>query len=163
MSWEQMSADTKPCPCGKGTITYYMDMDDWNRTRHYKTIDCAKCKAEADEKHRLEVERERKRESLLTRAVKIAEKRYLARWLAMYEGKNKKAAWLLYTGGSGYPALGTFYKHVKFDGSVEQYLRRSFSHDFQKVLKQMKVKDREIDELLAAREKIDASAQEYSD
>jgi hypothetical protein len=26
MSWEQMSADTKPCPCGKGTITYYMDI-----------------------------------------------------------------------------------------------------------------------------------------
>jgi hypothetical protein len=157
MSWEQMSADTKPCPCGKGTITYYIDMDDWNRFRHYKKIDCPKCKAEADEKHRLEGEREKKRESLLAKAVQIAEKRYLARWLAMYEGKNKKAAWQLYTGGSGYPALGTFYKHVKFDGTVEQYLRRSFSHDFQKALKQMKVKDREIDELLSAREKIPAS------
>lgn len=152
MSWEQMSAETKPCRCGKGTITYYMDMDDWNRTRHYKSIACAECKAVAEEKDRLEIEREKKRESLLARAVQIAKERYLARWLSMYAGKTKKAAWRLCTGGSGYPALGTFYKHVKFDGTVEQYLCRSFSHDFQKALKQMKINDGEIRDLLAARE-----------
>jgi hypothetical protein len=95
MSWEQMRSDTRPCPCGKGTITYCMDMDDWNRFRHYQIIDCAKCQSEADEKQRLESERERRRESLLAKAVHIAERRYLVRWLAMYEGKDKKAAWLI--------------------------------------------------------------------
>lgn len=162
MSWEQMRSDTRPCPCGKGTITYCMDMDDWNRFRHYQIIDCAKCQAEADKRQRLESERERRRESLLAKAVQIAERRYLVRWLAMYEGKNKKAAWLIYTGGAGYPALGTFYRHVKFDGGVEQYLRRSFSHDFQKALAKMKVKDTEIEELLAERAGIAAPSNNES-
>jgi hypothetical protein len=156
MSWEQMSEETKACPCGKGTITYFMDMDDWNRSRHSRRIDCPTCKAEADKKERLEAEREEKREALLAKALKIAQERYLVRWLTLYAGMNKKAARRLYTGGSGYPALGTFYKHVKYDGGVEQYLRRSFPHDFQKALEQMNVKDADIQELLAARESIPA-------
>jgi hypothetical protein len=153
MSWEEMSAETKICPCGKGTITYCMEMDDWNRIRHHKKINCPKCKAQADEKIRLEIERDQNREMLLAKALRIAEERYLARWLGMYANKSKKAVWMLYTGGSGYPALGTFYKHVQDEG-IEQYLRRNFSHDFQKALKQMKVKDGDIQELLAARERI---------
>lgn len=153
MSWEEMSVETKPCPCGKGTITYRMEMDDWNRVRHGQTIHCPKCKADADEKHRAEFERERKREKLLAKAVQVAEKRYLDRWLKLYENKSKKAAWLLYTGGSGYPALGTFYQHVKEEG-VEQYLRRSFSYDFQKALLRMEIKDGEIESLLAARDAV---------
>lgn len=153
MSWEQMSAEKKPCPCGKGTVTYYMDMDDWNRVRHYKSIECPTCKADAEEKSRQEMAREQERRKLLSEATKLAEERYLARWLAMYAGKNKKSAWLLYTGGSGYPALGTFYKHVKDEG-MERYLRRSFSHDFQRALEKMNVKDRDIQSLLKAIEKI---------
>jgi hypothetical protein len=52
-------------------------------------------------------------------------------------GKNKKAAWQLYTGGAGSPALGSFYNHIKFYGSVEKYLRTYFSTDFEKALKQV--------------------------
>jgi hypothetical protein len=154
MSWEQMWTETKACPCGKGTISYSMDSDDWNRSRHYQAIHCPQCKAEADEKSRREKEQRETREALLAKALKIAQKRYLAPWLALYADLNKKAAWQLYTGGSGYPALGTFYKHIKFDGGIEQYLRRSFSHDFQRALKQMNIKDGEIEQLLTARAKI---------
>jgi hypothetical protein len=88
--------------------------------------------------------------------LQIAQKRYLESWVAPYARLNKKAAWELYTGGSGYPALGTFYKHVKDEGSVEQYLRRSSSNAFQKALKQMKIEDGENQELHVAREKIPA-------
>jgi len=156
MSWERMSEETRACPCGKGTVTYVMDMDDWNRTRHYQSINCPTCKAEADRKERLEAEREAKREDLLSRALQIAQKRYLARWLDLFAGMSKKAAWQLYTGGEGYPALGTFYKHVKDDGGIERYLRRSFAHDFQRALKQMNVKDADTQKLLTEREKLPA-------
>lgn len=153
MSWEVMNEETKPCPCGKGTVTYIFEMDDWNRTRSSSKIKCPTCEARAVELSRLSIEREQKRERLLAKAIKTAEARYLARWLALFENKSKKEAWLTYTGGNGYPALGTFYKHVKDEG-VAQYLRRSFSHDFRRALKQMKIKDDDIETLLAAREKL---------
>jgi hypothetical protein len=153
MSWEEMWSETKPCPCGKGTVTYCMDMDDWNRTRSHETINCPRCKAKAAAESRREAERYRKREALLSKAIRIAQKRYLERWLAMYANKSKKEAWLLYTGGSGYPALGTFYKHVKDEG-VECYLRRSFSEDFPRALHTMKVVDNGIQKLLKARDRI---------
>jgi hypothetical protein len=119
---------------------------DWNRTRLRETINCPTCKAAADEKSCKEAERHRKREALLSKAFKIAEERYLARWLAIFANKSKKEAWLLYTGGSGYPALGTFYKHVKEEG-VDHYLRWSFSSDFRSALHKMNVVDKDIQEL----------------
>lgn len=153
MSWEEMVPDIRPCWCGNGTITYVTEMDDWNRVRHHTRIECEVCKTKAEENARLKQQRHQERENLLARAKLIAEDRYLNGWLAMFAGLNKRETWLLLTDGSGYPALGTFYKHVKEEG-VSQYLSRNFSHDFQKALAKMGVKDNEVQDLLAARERI---------
>jgi hypothetical protein len=59
---------------------------------------------------------------LLEKAQNLAMERYLAKWLALFAGMTKKAVWERYTGGSGYPALSTFYQHVKHTGSVDEYM-----------------------------------------
>lgn len=153
MSWEEMGSETKPCPCGKGTVTYRWEMDDWNRTRGSTTIDCPKCKAEADAREAAAMQREREREELLSKARRLGEERYLERWLALFKNKNKKEAWLIYTGGDGYPALGTFYTHVRDEG-IEKYLTQHFSYDLDKVLRKLRVDDQEITALLKAAEKL---------
>jgi hypothetical protein len=149
-----MSVETKVCSCGKGTITYRMEMDDWNRVRDFKTINCPVCKAAADKQAESAFLREQLKEKLLADARSIAEKRYLNRWLGMFRNKSKKEAWLLYTGGSGYPALGTFYKHVKEADGVEPYLRNHFGYDFSKALRALKIKDLEIENLLSDARKL---------
>jgi len=153
MSWEEMCPETKTCWCGNGTITYITEMDDWNRVRHHTQINCPICKEEADKEAAERQRREESRNKLRSEAKSIAEERYLARWLAMYSGLNKREAWKLYTGGSGYPALGTFYKHVREQGLTE-YVRWCFSNDFQKALERMGVEDNDIQHLLSEREYI---------
>jgi hypothetical protein len=154
MSWEEMGSETRPCPCGKGTVTYRWEMDDWNRTRNDRTINCAKCQADAEAEERAAIEREQERAALLSKAGALASGRYLETWLSLFVGKSKKKAWLIYTGGRGYPALGTFYKHVRdFDG-VEKYLRWSFEHDIDKVLRTLGVDDSEVTGMLRDAEKM---------
>lgn len=153
MSWEEFSVETRPCGCGNGTVTYRREMDDWNRVRDSTTINCPKCRADFENQERLRQQQEAKREVLWNKALTIARERYLPRWLEMFAGKSKKETWLLYTGGSGYPALGTFYKHVKPEG-VEAYLRGHFSHDFPSALKRMGVEDSDIESLLRERERV---------
>jgi len=147
MSWEKMVPEEKSCWCGKGTITYITEMDDWNRIRTSREINCPVCRE--NERVRLEEQdaKKQKRVNLHRKAQKLAESRYLDKWLNMYEGLNKKEAWLVLTGGDGYPALGTFYKYVKEEG-LNKYLYRHFCNHFEEVLKIMKVKDQEIETLL---------------
>jgi hypothetical protein len=154
MSWEEMGCETRPCPCGKGTVTYRWEMDDWNRTRGGKTINCPKCQADAEAEERAAMERERERAALLSRAGELARERYLESWLSPYSGKSKKDPWLIYTGGRGYPALGTFYKHVRDFEGVEKYLRWSFEHDIDKILRTPRVDDPEVTGMLRAAEKM---------
>lgn len=153
MSWEEMSCETRPCACGKGTVTYRSEMDDWNRIRSSTSINCPICRAEADAKEKASMVRERKREELLAKAHRLAERRYLEQWLAMFRGKTKKDAWLVYTGGRGYPALGTFYNHVRDDG-VETYLRQHFQYDLETAMKKLCVKDSEIETLLRSADEL---------
>jgi hypothetical protein len=148
MSWEVMSSDTKPCECGKGTVTHVMEMDDWNRIRNSMEIHCPDCRKKAarraDEQRRTEAQKER----LYEQAKRLAIKRYLMQWLDGYEGLSSKAAWERYTGGSGYPALGTFYKHVKDAGGLAKYMRWCFENDIEGALKNMAVRDQDILDLL---------------
>ena len=48
---------------------------------------------------------------------------------ALFDGKSRKAAWLSYTGGAGYPAQETFYKHVREIGGLPEYMTRCFHHE----------------------------------
>jgi hypothetical protein len=49
-----------------------------------------------------------------------------------------------YTGGSGYPALGTFYQHVRHAGSIIEYMRQRFESDFEDALLKMSVADKTL-------------------
>ena len=154
MSWEIVSTENHPCECRAGTFTYTFEMDDWNRTRSSTEIHCPQCR----EKRRLEQETERarecRRERLLARAQHLMKERYLVRWLTLFEGVTKKAAWERYTGASGYPALGTFYQHVKHSGSLSKYMEWCLTSDLERSLRVLGVKDKEIDGLLQERKQL---------
>ncbi|MDI1302668.1 MAG: hypothetical protein PSX71_12240 [bacterium] len=153
MSWEEMVPETKPCWCGKGTITYRMQMDDWNRTRNSREINCPVCLEQANRESEERRQREESKKALYEKAKALAENSHLEHWLSRYSGLSKKAAWQLYTSGKGYPSLGTFYKNTKNEG-LANYMRRSFLSDFEDALKKMNVIDEEVQELLNERERI---------
>lgn len=139
-------------------------MDDWNRTRREWTMNCANCAKEYvlyeypaydsgipytaarwvrasayNESEKLKKEAE----SLKRRADNLAEKRYLQKWLSMFDGKSKKAAWEILTdSGRRYPSLGTFYKHVGHEG-FDAYLIRQFRQDTTKALSIIGITDAE--------------------
>lgn len=147
MSWESMGSETRPCWCGKGTIVCHTEMDDWNRVRQHTDINCDYCKHLQQEKEDAENKRKAQRDELYQKAKVMAESRYLQEWVDRYADMSKVDAWRLYTGGVGYPSLGTFRKHVKEEG-FDKYFQRVFSHRFEEALEKMGVADPEIEELL---------------
>ncbi|WP_157466893.1 hypothetical protein [Edaphobacter aggregans] len=151
MSWEIMRTETAPCECGEGTETFTFEMDDWNRTQSSTEIHCPKCQQKKQREIEVEQAREKKRDELLQRAQQLTTERYLLQWLALFAGMTKKAAWERYTGGSGYPALGTFYLHVKHSGSLGKYMEWCLTNDLERSLGVLEVKDKEIDALLQER------------
>jgi hypothetical protein len=151
MSWESMGSETRPCWCGKGTIVCYTEMDDWNRVRQHTDINCEFCKLKQQEKVEASDKLKSRRDDLYQRAKAIAESKYLQTWVDRYSGLSKVDAWRLYTGGVGYPSLGTFRKHVKEEGFAK-YFQRVFSHRFEEALDKMGVVDPEIKELLTQME-----------
>ena len=148
MSWEIMSTETRPCDCGAGTETFTFEMDDWNRTRSSTVIHCPQCQKKNRRVLEAERARERRRDELLERAQQLATERYLPQWRAAFAGMTKKAAWELYTGGAGYPGLGTFYQHVKHAGSLSKYMEWCLPNNLERVLHIIGVKDEEIEMLL---------------
>lgn len=147
MSWESMRPETRPCWCGKGTIIFHTEMDDWNRVRHHTEISCQYCKLQQQEKVEAANKQKARCDELYQRAKAMAESRYLQTWVDRYSGLSKVDAWRLYTGGIGYPSLGTFRKHVKEEG-LEKYFQRAFRHRFEEALDKMGVVDSEINKLL---------------
>jgi hypothetical protein len=152
MSWEIVKSETEPCQCGAGTVTYTMEMDDWNRTRSHSEIHCSSCHDKDLQNQEAIWVHEKQHQDLYSEAKRIAADRYLGTWLALYSGLTKKEAWSRYTGGSGYPALGTFYKHVKDSDGLAEYMRWCFFNDFEKPLRSMAIKDGAIEALLIERE-----------
>jgi hypothetical protein len=84
----------------------------------------------------------------------MAVNRYLAQWLAVFADMTKKAAWKRVTEGSGYPALGTFYQHVKHFGSLAKYMEDRLARDLEQSLRVLEVEDKEIDALLQERARL---------
>lgn len=154
MSWKIMSSETHPCDCGAGTETVTFEMDDWNRTRSSTEVHCPKCREKGQRERDAEKARERRRDELLQRAQELATERYLVKWLALFAGMTKKEAWERYTGGSGYPALGTFYHHVKHSGTLTKYLEWCLTNDLERSLRVLGAEDKEIDALLEERERL---------
>ncbi len=151
MSWEVVRTETRPCECGEGTETFTFEMDDWNRTRSSAEIRCPRCRGKKQREWEADQAREKRREELLRTAQQLVSDRYLAKWLALFEGMTKKAAWERYTGRAGYPALGTFYQHVKQSGGLRKHLEWCLTSDLERSLGVLEVEDKEIDALLRER------------
>jgi len=149
-----MSAESRSCQCGAGSETVTFEMDDWNRTRTSSEIHCAQCQEKKQRELEGEEARERRRDELLESAQQLATERYLSRWLALFGGMTTKAAWQLYTGGSGYPALATFYQHVKHTGSLSKYMEWCLARDLERSLSVLGTEDKEIDDLLKERSRL---------
>jgi hypothetical protein len=151
MSWDVIKSETTECACGKGTATFVVEMDDWNRVRNHTDIHCPDCLRKAAKDAEERQQKQAANEALYNEARMLATDRYQQKWLDLYSGLTKKAAWERYTGGAGYPALGTFYKHVKHAGGVSDYMRWSFESDFEDALRKMSIEDKDINNLLSQR------------
>ncbi len=149
-----MSVDRSPCACGAGTVETTFEMDDWNRSRPSQVIHCPTCEAAHSEVLRQRKQNEADRAALLGEAQRLAKERYLSRWLALFEGKSRKAAWQTFTGGAGYPALETFYKHVREKGGVAEYMTWCFHQEVRHALRILQVEDADITDLLDRRDAI---------
>nr|WP_281720874.1 hypothetical protein [Nitrosomonas nitrosa] len=140
-------------------------MDDWNRTRREWKMNCDQCTEDYVLYHfqayesgipyegarwvRAEAYAEFKRlngeaKTLCEDANRLAEQRYLPRWLSIFSRRSKKAVWEILTdSGKRYPSLGTFYKHVGHEG-LDAYLIRQFRQDTAQALSIIGVTDAEI-------------------
>lgn len=154
MSWEIMRTETGPCECGVGTETFTFEMDDWNRTCSSIEIHCPMCREKKKQEWEAEQARENRRDELLRVAQKLATERYLPQWLALFADMTKKEAWKRYTGGTGYPALGTFYQHVKHSGSLSKYMGWCLTNDLERSLRAFGIEDKDIDAILKERERL---------
>jgi hypothetical protein len=63
---------------------------------------------------------------LRKKAEREAKKRFLPDFQARFAGNSKREIWERLFKASNYPALGTFYSHIRNDGSVEAYLEKHF-------------------------------------
>jgi hypothetical protein len=87
-------------------------------------------------------------EVYLRKARALAQERHLSRSLSSFRGCTLKGAWIKYTGASGYPALGAFYKHVKYSGNLIGYLEGCFTSDIAYNWERLGIRDEEIEVLL---------------
>jgi hypothetical protein len=123
-------------------------MDDWNRARKSTEINCPRCSENRRVELKAERDRQSKRQELFELARILASQRYLEDWLASFSGLSRKDAWKKHTGGSGYPALGTFYLHVRQAGSLPNYLKSCFDLQFPEVLEKLGIRDADIAAIL---------------
>ena len=138
MSWEDTATYRYRCPCGAGTFTVRHRSDDWGRHDEVWEMQCPACissyvlhednrlrngtsvapygwvprrlweRYEATQKAKWEAERE---------LHDLFRRRYWERLMEHFDGMSKKDIWEGLTGGgTGYPVLSTFYKHVHDDG-----------------------------------------------
>jgi hypothetical protein len=149
MSWEEISRDEVPCPCGKGKVVITMRMDDWNRIETSRAILCDNCRAEADQRIQEQERIEKEKADFRSKAVSLAKERHLKDWLNGFNDLSKKKIWELIPKSpyGGYPSLGTFYKHVQHHGSVTAYLEWRFESDIE-LLFPSNIRDPEVEELL---------------
>jgi SEC-C motif len=132
------------CPCGSGRK--YKKCH-WNR----ESAAPIPYHESAKELLRLRVGEQKCLHPMLGKAQELATERYRAAWLALFAGMTKKAAWQRYTGGTGYPTLGTFYRHVKHAAGLSQHLEWCLRNDLERSLKVLGIEDAEIKALLKER------------
>lgn len=120
MSWETIKRDKRPCGCGQGVILTVTRMDDWNRTEHDESLQCAACEKThvmysydyhssgmIDTASKWVLREDLKRVQDLKLELQTAENlarnqmtehlraNYLEQWMALFQNvrRNKKAVW----------------------------------------------------------------------
>ncbi|GBC62614.1 hypothetical protein DENIS_3586 [Desulfonema ishimotonii] len=168
MGWKKIATEKNICPCGKGTYKAVWEKDEWNRVRTNFCLNCSHKRRGYDayfyeyqvnglwltgfrwvESKVLKKARQftLQSEFYIRRSKKLAEDRYLDRWLDFFSSKNKRQIWeILSQKMPCYCALPTFYRHVKKEG-LTPYLIRFFRANNQNALELLDVKDKEIEEL----------------
>lgn len=142
MSWEEMSRGDYPCPCGKGTYTSILDMDDWNRMREFTTMNCPDC-AEKERAEQASLEKERQRLRELDKKIEAYfAANYIDEWLTYFApAKNKKQTWELAAKlRVESSSLSTFYSH-KYP-SKETYIRSLATYrNMEKIMHALNIND----------------------
>lgn len=107
MSWELMSDEKRICACGKGFVVERHYMDDWNRTREERFVECKYCK----EQQLKERNRREEMRSAFDKIVSYFNEKYLDQWIAYFKDKiSKKSIWeTVHSIGLENCSLSTFY------------------------------------------------------
>ncbi len=143
MSWEEMYSRDYPCSCGKGTYTEVVEMDNWNRRREHRTINCPEC-AENEKIAKINEAKEREKLKNLDEEIKTYfSEHYMEKWLSYFDSaKNKKEIWALAKGrGIEGDSLSSFYSRNK-SLSMEEYVKNlAVSNNMQKIMQFLNVED----------------------
>lgn len=146
MSWEEMYIRDYPCTCGKGTYTEVVEMDDWNRRREHRTINCPEC-AENEKIAKMKEAKERERSRNLDEEIKnYFSEHYMEKWLSYFDSaKNKKEIWEIAKGmGIERDSLSSFYSRNK-SISMEEYVKNlAVSDNMQKIMQFLNVEDMDL-------------------
>jgi hypothetical protein len=126
MSWDEITREERKCPCRKGKYVIVLEADDWNRMRTRTEINCPACAKKNKEAMSMIQLHEEKAGKMRKVAETEAKKRFLPVFVDRFTDLSKKEVWRRLHKGSNYPALGTFYSHVRSYGSVEAYLEKHF-------------------------------------
>ena len=126
MSWDKIMENDTNCPCGKGKYIVTMEMDDWNRTKTKTKIQCPACRKKNKQALSMIRSHQTHAQELIKTASQEAKKRFLPDFQARFVGISKKEIRERLFRASNYPALGTFYSHVRSAGSLDAYLEKYF-------------------------------------
>lgn len=124
MSWEETSNDKIPCSCGKGTYTILVEMNDWNRTRSKRFINCPDC-AEKEKNFRLILNQNSERlEKTAPKLRTYFKEKYMVQWLSYFNSAmTKKDYWEIAKEiGVEDNSLPLFYQHNK-GKSMSEYIK----------------------------------------
>lgn len=162
MSWEEMYRRDYPCNCGKGTYTEVVEMDDWNRRREHRSINCLEC-AEKEKIAKIKEGEERERLKKLDEEIKTYfRERYIEAWLTYFaSAKNKKEIWALAKEiGVERDSLSSFYNRNK-SISMEDYVENlAVSDNMKSIMQVLNIED--IDLTCKVDEALKMKKEEYS-
>lgn len=147
MSWDEIQRYDYPCKCGKGTITYVSEMDDWNRSRSHEIINCPECAAEArataTAKAKAEQEARDRLKELASEIKRDFEERYIEQWITLFAAvRNKKQAWELAKEiGLENRSLNSFYDFNKGSSIADYVLRLARPYNMDKIIEILEIDD----------------------
>jgi hypothetical protein len=126
MSWDEIGKNETNCPCGKGKYVVTLEADDWNRMRTQTEIQCSACRKKNKQAICMIRSHQTHEHKLRKTAAREAKKRFFPVFKARFAGNSKREIWEQLFKAYNYPALGTFYSHIRSDGSVDAYLEKHF-------------------------------------